>query len=79
MLFSNSMLNGFIKNSKWIFKNVQLKLKIKSFTIEIKLQKINNIINIDSGCAMFKLEENSPLKTALSCLCLDTMDEYYLM
>ena len=46
MLFSNSMLNGFIKNSKWIFKNVQLKLKIKSFTIEIKQQKTNNIINI---------------------------------
>ena len=46
MLFSNSMLNGFIKNSKWIFKNVKLKLEIKSFKIEIKQYKINNIINI---------------------------------
>ena len=41
--------------------------------------KDNNIINIDSGCAMYKLErDNKFFETALSCLCLDTMNVIYV-
>ena len=39
----------------------------------------NNIINIDSGCAMYKIEQdNTFFETALSCLCLDTMNVIYV-
>lgn len=41
--------------------------------------RIDNLIDINSGCAMFDLEKRSNLKTALSCLCLNTMEEYYIV
>ena len=70
-------LSYYNKDCVNIFGHVPVQKLNDNYSFEILC--INNIINIDSGCAMFKLEENSPLKTALSCLCLDTMDEYYLM
>lgn len=37
------------------------------------------IYNVDSGCAMLSKEKDSEfIKTALSCLCLDTMEEFYI-
>ena len=59
-----------------VFGHVPVQRINKDYSFEIV--GANNILNIDSGCAMFEMEKKSPLKTALSCLCLDSMDEYYI-
>lgn len=38
----------------------------------------DNIINIDSGCSMYSLENTAGIKTALSCLRLDDMKAFYV-
>lgn len=50
-----------------------------SYAINKEVDENKQIYDIDSGCAMYKNEaENEFLKTALSCICLDTMEEYYI-
>lgn len=36
-----------------------------------------NMIDIDSGCALFYREKDNDMETALSCICLDNMKEFY--
>ncbi len=40
----------------------------------------NNLITIDGGCAFSSVEESTPdkVKTALTCICLDTMKNIYI-
>ena len=38
----------------------------------------DGIVNIDSGCAMRHIESNWGVETALSCICLNNLKEYYV-
>lgn len=37
----------------------------------------NNMVDIDSGCAYLYREKDNDMETALSCICLDSMEEVY--